>query len=475
MPGALRVEVRRAGALLGAAATTDGAAYTGRSSGKVRFALVGIPASTRPEGLRVYGYDAAGALIAAVDGGFGSDLVLDRRSVLKVRNGRASWSIVSTRRSRLTPALFDLAHETVSRCVALELGEIGAGGKRASINGGGCVSDEPRNRLSLLPDSPAEFELANECGPEARLIHGVVDASVQRVTALLGDGTRRRARMAQLPGRGEQVYALAIGRTHALRSVQLLSRAGRSRTIQPRAAPLAVVCAHRRNTLGIGFAVIDFPSLDDAPSVTPAGPVTVIPGDPAMRVADGPGDTLCVAVGALPFNALGCAIVGPLSDEVLGTADSLTKPRAYALAVPANVALVRLAGGGRTIAETATVAAPGYAGRYAGLVRFATLKVAEGESFGIGRVDYLDAAGRLLYRDEASSSGPPPTVRVLPARRIAGRAGAPSLWQTTSVYGSQRVRCLQITPGPRPAGDALCTATPSAATVLLDASCTTHR
>ena len=295
------------------------------------------------------------------------------------------------------------------------------------------------------------------------------------MTALLGDGTRRRARIAQLPGRAEQVYALALGRTHAVRSVQLRSRAGRSRTIKLRAAPLAVVCADRQNTVGIGFGVFRFPSRDDLPSVTPAGPVTVIPGDPPMRVADGPGDTLCVALGAAPFNALGCAIVGPLSDEVLGIADSLTKPRAFALAVPANVALVRLAGGGRTIAESATVAAPGYVGRYAGLVRFATLKVGPSESFGIGRADYLDAAGEPLYRDEASSSEPAPTLRVLPARRIAGRAGAPSLWQTTTLDGSQRVRCLQITPGPRPARDALCTATPTAATVLLDAPCTTHR
>jgi hypothetical protein len=160
---------------------------------------------------------------------------------------------------------------------------------------------------------------------------------------------------------------------------------------------------------------------------------------------------------------------------VLGTADNLSKPRAFALVVPANVALVRLAGGGRTIAEAATVAAPGYAGRYAGLVRFATLKVAEGESFEIGRADYLDASGRLLYREEDSGSEPPPTVRTLPARRIAGRAGAPSLWQTTSLYGSRRLSCLQITPGSRPGKKALCAAIRTAATVLLDAPCTTHR
>jgi hypothetical protein len=472
MSAALRVEVRRAGALLGAAPTTDGAAYAGRSSGKVRFALVGVPASTRPRGLRVYGYDAAGALIAAVAG---SELVFDRRRVLKGRSGRARWSILSHRESRLTPALFDLAHETVSRCVEVELTKSGVGGKRVSTDGGGCVSDPPRDNLSLLPGFGGELELADECNPAVRLLHGVVDASVQRVTALRGDGTRRRARIAQLPGGDERVYALAIPRTHAVRSVQLRSRAG-SRTIEVREPPLAMACAEGENSLSTGFPAFGFGSLDDLPPVTPAGPVTAIPGDPAMRVADGPGDTLCVAVDAVPFNALGCAIVGPLSDEVLGVPDSLAKPRAFALAVPANVALVRITAGGRTIGEGATVAAPGYAGRYAGLVRFATLKVPPGESFENGRPEYLDAAGRLLYREEEDSGSEPlPTVRALPARRIAGRAGAPSLWQTTTFYGSQRLRCLRITPGPRPGNDAACAATRAAATVLLDAPCTTHR
>lgn len=473
---AAQVEVRRAGALLAAAATVDGSAYTGRSAGTLRFALVEVPKSTRMAGLRVYGYDAGGALAAAVAGGFDNALVFDRRRVMAGRAGRARWSIVSNRSSVLTPALFDLAHETVSRCVETEIAGTGGGGASFGATGDNCVSDAPRDRLSLLPGFGAELQVDDECNPGLRLVHGVVDASVAQVTALLGDGTRRRARIAQLPGRAERVYALAIARTHALRSVRLHARSGRTRTIEPRQAPLAVVCTNRANTLSGSLGLYAFGSLDDAPPVTPAGPVTTIPGDPAMRVADGPGDTLCVAVGALPFTALGCAIVGPLGDEgILAATDNLTKPRSVALAVPANVALVRIKAGGRTIREIPTVGAPGYAGRYAGLVRFATANAAPGKSFEGSGIEFLDASGRLLYGDDDTGSEPMPTIRVLPARRIAGRPGAPSLWQLTTRYGSQRLACLLITSGPRPGRDARCSTLRSATTVLLDASCATHR
>ena len=95
--------------------------------------------------------------------------------------------------------------------------------------------------------------------------------------------------------------------------MQLRARSGRTHTIELREPPLTLVCARSAATAASASAYT-FESLADVPGVAPAGAVTTIPQNPAIRVADGPGDTLCIAVGAVPFNALGCAIVGPLDD-----------------------------------------------------------------------------------------------------------------------------------------------------------------
>ena len=103
-----------------------------------------------------------------------------------------------------------------------------------------------------------------------------------------------------------------------------------------------------------------------------------------------------------------------------------------------------------------------------------------------GRAEYLDAAGRVLYRGRGLDGYETPP-RVVSARRLAGRSGAPSLWQSTLRYestvredssqpfASGTVRCLLITPGPRPAPDAPCPAARGEPAILLDASCFTHR
>ena len=466
---AARVEVRRAGRLLGGGPTVDGAAYSGRFAATVRFALVRIPVSPQFDGLRVHAFDAAGTLIGVASAGRDDERVFDRRRVLSGRSGNVRWLLSSHRTSRLTPALFDLAHETLSRCVDIRISRgLGSGGSSS------CVSDAPRDTLGFFEGSPAEASSADQCGPDFRLVNGVVASSVQRVTVLLGDGSRRKARTAALPGRRELVYALTVGRGDAVRGVELDPRSGATRTVRLAKAPLTVVCADEsRNSIGT-ISSFGFPSLTDLPLVTPVGPVTTIPGTPPMRVADGPGDTLCVALAALPFNAFGCAIVGPDLEEVLGATDNFTAPRSFALAVPATVATVRISGaGGMPTQDIATVAGTGYAGRYGGLVRFAAGTVAK--TADLAGITYLDATGKVLFRDRPSADDETDTSRTFPARRIAGRAGAPSLWQTTTRFGSQRSDCLQLTSGRRPPNDETCATFRSNATVLLEASCATRR
>ena len=60
------------------------------------------------------------------------------------------------------------------------------------------------------------------------------------------------------------------------------------------------------------------------------------------------------------------------------------------------------------------------------------------------------------------------------ARRVAGRAGAPSLWQTNVREVTDTKRCLSLTVGPAPGPTEDCQSTGSDA-VLLAASCATRR
>ena len=138
---------------------------------------------------------------------------------------------------------------------------------------------------------------------------------------------------------------------------------------------------------------------DGLPALTPAGPVATIPGSPAIRVADGPAETLCLAVAGKPFTAVGCELVPALAGDVLRVVDSIEDTRAVAFAVPARVATVRLSSAdGKAVRDVATVAGDGYAGRYAGYVRFAAAAVADYEA--LTRLELLDGAGRVLHRED---------------------------------------------------------------------------
>jgi hypothetical protein len=216
------------------------------------------------------------------------------------------------------------------------------------------------------------------------------------------------------------------------------------------------------------------PFADLAP-VTPVGPQTTVAGTPAFRVADGPGDSLCLALGSRPFNALSCAIVAPALSELLGAFDNVVSPRSFVIALPARVAAIRVAtADGKIVRTIATVPAPGYAGIYVGRVRFAAATV--GATRELDSLDLLDTAGNVLYRERDSASGPEDAVpRFAGRRRIAGSAGHPSLWQTDFRAGKSSTRCLALTTGRRPSRADRCQATQSSSSVLLHSSCESHR
>ena len=306
---AATVELRRAGQLLAAGPTVAGEAYHGKRAGKVRFVLLRLPARTPSDGLRVRALDAHGALVEVIAPDSESELVFDRHRLLSGTYAGTRWSIDSSQSSALTPSVLDLAHESVSRCADISIRRGGSGTSSSR-----CVGAAPRDSLSLFFDDPSASS-QDSCTPPFRLLHGIVEAPLGRVVFLLGDGSRHRARTAPLGDGRRIVYALAVPRGAAVRSVTLErgpdgSKIKRSKVKRLGIAPLTVQCATGDEDGFSAYASLEdpFSPFANLPSVTPAGPQTTVAGTPPFRVADGPGDSLCLALGDLPFNAFSCAI-----------------------------------------------------------------------------------------------------------------------------------------------------------------------
>ena len=460
---AVRVEVRRAGTLLASGPTVAGAAYTGVRAGSVRFALLALPADAPADGLRIRALNAAGMPVAVLTTDGDAELVLARNRLASGRSSGVGWSLVSEQRSELTPSVLDFDHETVSRCLVATFDSVESG----SV----CVSGAPLQTLN--PFDPREALSAEACNPAFRLLYGVVDATVTSVIVVRGDGSRRTVRTLPVD-EGHRAYALVTG-SGAVRSVTLPGHG----VLRPALAPLPVVCAGN----GQGLTFVNFGSsafglvslLLDLPPVTPVGPVTTIPGTPGMQVADGPADTLCIALAGRPFDGLGCGIVAPPPGDTVAALDDVLHPGAFAVAVPALVASVRLSTKDRTtVRSVPTVPGAGYAGRYAGFVRFASAAVPGIEK--LTRLELLDGTGRVLHTEgDGEDDIELPVPRVGAARRVAGRAGRPSLWQTTVRYGKGVDRCLSLTAGPAPGPKANCQTGRDPTTILLDVPCATHR
>jgi len=475
---ATRLEVRRAGKLLASGPTVAGEAYRGRRAGRVRFALLRLPAGVGEAGLRVRAIDAAGAPVKVFAPGE-SDLVTDRRVLLAGRSGRTRWSVISQRRSSLSSALFDLDHETVQRCLTVDV----TGSQDSNTSEGECAGGTPQDNAfgSLFaafgPGRGAALE--DVCKARFRLLHGVVAGRRVRVSVVLGDGRRLRARSAPFPEAGGTAYAIVVPPGAAVRSVRAQPANAAPRDLRFSAPPLTVTCASGYPAFdgGQGFDPSSGPAtlLTNLPTVTPAGPVTTIAGVPGFRIADGPGDSLCLAVADRPFTALSCGIVAPGYSEGSGAVDDFSRPRAFVVAVPAQVARIRFGPKAGPARELPTVAADGYAGRYAGRARYLAATITGVREF--QRMVLLDDAGKVLHTEtdntsEADLAGP----TVSTPRRVAGARGRPSLWQTSFRTGGSTLRCLALTRGGPPRAHRRCRAVRSGSvTAIVSASCATHR
>jgi len=392
-------------------------------------------------------------------------LVSGRRLLLSGRSGRARWSVTSERSSELTSSVADLDHETVSTCVSVITG---TADDKAATNR--CSADLPPESVPNLASAYGEPATADRCKPTIRVVHGVVDGAVKRVGVRLGNGRRVTARVAAVPSRAQVVFVAAVRASDAVRSVRIEPADGPPRVVTLAAAPLRVLCATPR---AVDEVVLDGP--DNLPQVFPPGPVTTVASTPPVRIADGPSETLCLAHADTPFTVLGCNVVSPYLSQARTLFDDDDAPRAFVAALPARVATMRISAEGGAVRDIATIAADGYAGRYAGFVRFAVAPVT---SYGeLAKVDYLDEAGRVLYHkapdifDELNALD----SRSLPARRLFGRPGRPSLWQTTTRLEGEVSHCVTLTDGPAPPHEGRCENRGPGLTALLAASCATRR
>ena len=385
---AISIEVRRAGALLVAGPTGAGAEYKGLRAGSVRFALVRLPKAVRTDGLRVRALNGAGALVEALAVDDVEERIVSRTRLLSDRTGARRWRVVAEQVSELTPSILDPEKESQARCVVTAVDSL----DRGRVCSGGLLAQE----VGFLATARAAG--TETCNGPLRLVHGVVDGSVTAVSVLLGDGRRRTVGTVPV-GDGRRTYAVASG-PGAVRSVTL----GGTVVVPTALAPLSAVCAGGGQGLeffSFGTSALGlFAFLSDRPPVTPAGPVAAIAVTPAMQVADGPADTLCIALAGKPFDAFGCSIVPPRGAH--GMYDSLLDPKAFAVAVPASVVAIRFGtADGKVMRTVATDAGAAYRGRYAGAVRFAAASISGYAE--LARFELLDAGGAVVYREDADA------------------------------------------------------------------------
>lgn len=477
---ATQVEVRRAGRLLGRVATVAGEAYRGKRAGALRFALVTLPATAPSDGLRVRALDARGTLIVALDLAFrDADLITGRRVLLAGGSGRTRWSIAGEQHSTLEPSIIDLENEKVRHCLDVRTGDEP---EWSSL----LTECTPPDDVEQLLSGGAMVAHDDVCGARFRLVHGAAPTKLAAARVTLGDGRVLRARTAEFDQDGRGVYAVAVPAGAAVRSVQLVPATGPARVLPSGLPPLTVSCASGdASASGLGGLFADpeasvLALFDQLPAVTPTGPVTEVPGPPAFRVADGPDGGLCVAVAGRPFTQTGCGVVSPGygNDETVAAVDSFAAPHVFVVPLPAEVASVRLTAKGGTPREVRTVAADGYAGAYAGHVRFFAARLRSLAE--LRRTEYLSADGRVLHSEiDDSVDEIAPAPRASPPVRVAGAPGRPSLWQTSirgSFLSKETLRCLALTPGAAPRAGKRCqTARTGSVSALVAVPCATHR
>jgi hypothetical protein len=337
-------------------------AYQGRFAGRVHFFLAAAKGRFPPYRLRML--DAQGKTVFATD--FGEAPAVTRP--VAVGSGHvsgSSWRAVAFQRTALAPTPLDRGRTERITCVRVDTGD-------PHETGDGC-SQAGRDPTSM------SFSTGARCALPARVVTGLAGPAIRRVDALLGDGARRRVALHALPasfGDPRHAFAVVVGPEVAVRS--LLVRGARVHALPLAAAPVEAECNPSAN-FSVGFGVFGFTI---PPPGTGAGPL----------VARDDGDDLCVGLGTIVATDCGLPPTEPIRAHIerrrAGTST------AFLAVVPPEVAALRLHLDRGAPLTVPSADLPGYAGRYAALVKAATATVAGDRR--LYSTDLLAADGHVL-------------------------------------------------------------------------------
>jgi hypothetical protein len=374
-------------------------AYAGHFAGRVHFFLAAI--AGRPYRVRLL--DAQGRVVGASDldkaPAIGASATLTRGHV-----GGRTWRAMASRHSMVAPTPLDLGRTETMTCIDVTLGAF-------ETMGGTCAGP------SAPPDGLALF--ANpHCRPEALVIGGLAGPAVSRIDAVLGDGSRRRATLADLPGRfgdPRRAFVLVVGADVAVRSL-LIRTDGRTRATRLAIAPGGATCGllNLLTTWGFVFG----PSHHESRG---GGPL----------VAHDQGDDLCVGLGTIA--AADCQLP-PVEPSVSRIERRVAGADTTVLAVtPPAVAALRLHFDRGPAVTVPTADLPGYTGQYQGFVRAVAFTVAGDRR--LYSVQLLAADGRVL----GTRPGPDPRPLAHTPRVLARLPGGLVVSATRD--------CVQMRPG----------------------------
>jgi hypothetical protein len=325
----------------------------GRLARALRYFLLQLPAGGEPVTRRML--DASGRVVNEEDGLFGlgpgAEPAPLKRPVRIARgdSGGARWSLYASVRNQLEPVRGEAGRRVPTVCTATS---------RTSSDALAC-DDASRTTfgVGIEPGCP---------GRGAALLHGVAGPGV-RVEVLLGDRRLHPARMVALPPgyaqAGARAWVFAVPFDAAVQSVRARTANGRLiSALDLNQPPPQLNC--EGGDFGVG--VFELTSAPAPPAFTTPPAVLQPAGGPALTVRDADAE-LCVAVGASSAERTCLPPLPYLIFSLIAT--SRDGSVAGGAVDPAIAAIVATATDGSRH-RVATDPGAGYAGRYAGLVRF---------------------------------------------------------------------------------------------------------
>jgi hypothetical protein len=386
-------------------------AYQGRFAGRVHFLLAASKGRLAPYRLRML--DAQGRAVGAIDFG-DAPAVGPSAPVGHGRVGGTPWRAVAFQRTAVAPTPLDRGRTERITCL------------RFAIPGPRL----PESTCSGRNRDPAgmSFSVTAECSASARVVSGLAGPAIGRIDAVLGDGARRPVALRALPARFDdprRAYVVVVGRGIAVRALLVRER-GRTSTLAVRAAPVDAECNQGGN-FGVAFATF---GVVLQPSPSGAGPI----------VARDDGDDLCVGLGTIV--ATDCQL--PPADTFH---DRIERRRAgtqtaVLAVVTAEVSALRLRVDHGAPLTVPTSDLPGYNGRYAGLVKAATVSLPGDRR--LYSTDLLAADGHVL----GSLPGPDQPPLAHTPRVVARLPGGVTVAASTE--------CVQVRSGPPTRDRAAC-------------------